>query len=52
MSVPRQRNGFGRRRRDRVIPSRFHYRWKPVDDDDAAGIHYKAKCRWIIIVIP
>jgi hypothetical protein len=32
---------------DRIIPSRFHFRWKPVDED--GKIVHQAKCRWILI---
>ena len=34
---------------DRIIPSRFHFRWKPVDED--GKIVHQAKCRWILIGI-
>ena len=33
-------------RSDRVVDSRFHLKWKEVDD--AQGVHFKAKCRWIL----
>ena len=32
---------------DRIIPSRFALRYKPVDVPD--GIEYKAKARWLLV---
>ena len=45
--TPEESNKVRREKADRIIPSRFHFRWKPIDQD--GSITRVAKCRWIIV---
>eukprot|EP00971_Amphidinium_carterae_P255846 5079796-Amphidinium_carterae.1 len=34
---------------DRIIASRMHLRYKPVEGEDGKGLQYVAKARWIVL---